>query len=173
MRIPKRGEKGFTLIELLIVVAILGVLAAVIIPNVSRFFGSGEEEARKTEKSSVQLAVGMMLSDNDLSSVPVPVEANRTNDMNAFPDSTSSPIFPAAPEAPGKVTDPEGYDYTNTEVGYVLYGHDITGSLDPINPNPDQIDVNYLPTATTDYYYTIDSSGTVHQYEATGDEIID
>jgi len=30
MRLPKKGEKGFTLIELLIVVAILGVLAAVV-----------------------------------------------------------------------------------------------------------------------------------------------
>ena len=45
MRLPKRGEKGFTLIELLIVVAILGVLAAVVIPNVGRFIGRGESEA--------------------------------------------------------------------------------------------------------------------------------
>jgi len=52
-----RGEKGFTLIELLVVIAILGIIAAVIVPNISKFIGSGTEEAAKTERHNVQLAV--------------------------------------------------------------------------------------------------------------------
>ena len=72
MSLPKRGEKGFTLIELLIVVAILGVLAAVIIPNVGRFMGRGEAEARRTERRSVEAAVIAMMSENGITSIPNP-----------------------------------------------------------------------------------------------------
>lgn len=162
MRMPKRGEKGFTLIELLIVVAILGVLAAVIIPNVSRFFGSGEEEARNTERSNVQLAVDTMMLDNAISTLPTNTDwpdsvAAATQDMTDFPDGTSVVVTAQ------KLTDPDGYAYTVTDAdGYILFGHDITGTANP----DDGTDINYLRDNSTTYFYSVDNDGTVHQYSS-------
>ena len=51
-----RGEKGFTLIELLIVVAILAIIAAVIIPNISRFMTTGQLAAANSEAENVKTA---------------------------------------------------------------------------------------------------------------------
>ena len=92
MRIPRRGEKGFTLIELLIVVAILGVLAAVVIPNVGRFIGRGKTEAAATELSSIQSAVVSMMVDQNLATLATAnitshdIAGEATNDMSDFPD---------------------------------------------------------------------------------------
>ncbi len=86
MRLPKKGEKGFTLIELLIVVAILGVLAAVVIPNVGRFIGRGETEAAETELSNIQSATIAMMTDQGLPTLGSNFTASATNDMTLFPD---------------------------------------------------------------------------------------
>ncbi|MFC2056286.1 type IV pilin protein [Chloroflexota bacterium] len=95
MRIPKKGEKGFTLIELLIVVAILGVLAAVVIPNVGRFIGRGETEAGQTELSNIQSAVVAMMVDTGLSvftdnATLRDVGVGPTNNMAIFPQTEYS-----------------------------------------------------------------------------------
>ncbi|MFC2051929.1 type II secretion system protein [Chloroflexota bacterium] len=149
MSLPKRGEKGFTLIELLIVVAILGVLAAVVIPNVGRFIGRGETEAAATELSNVQSAVEAMMVDNGLETLPTPVGV-ATSNMSAFPDTTA---------AGSKGTDPNGNTYqAGDKAGFLLYQHDVIGDNNAVTGL-----VNYVATEVTKGTYVVNAQGTVNQ----------
>ena len=60
----KTSQKGFTLIELLVVISILGILAAVVILNITRYIGAGLNETGATELSNVQTAVAAYMVDN-------------------------------------------------------------------------------------------------------------
>ncbi len=153
MRMPKRGEKGFTLIELLIVVAILGVLAAVVIPNVGRFIGRGEEEAKETEFANIQSAVHSMMTDNELSALITPVTLS-TNNMAAFPDTTTN-------TARGNDVLGNAYDGSDKD-GFLLFQHDRIADSGTGNLS------NYVATNATAYYYDVDLQGTVTQYDTVG-----
>jgi len=159
MRIRKRGEKGFTLIELLIVVAILGVLAAVVIPNVGRFIGRGETEASATEFTNIQAAVVAMMVDNVLSELPAAtfiLEGAATANMSTFPSNAVC--------ATGKIRGPKQdgttdlYGLGTDKNGYYLYQHDIYADGSAIADL-----VNYVATEMTKGTYYVDKSGTVYR----------
>ena len=66
----KRGQKGFTLIELMIVVAIIGILAAIAIPQFSKYRARGYMASVRTDGKNAHTAVVAYLGDNPGVAIP-------------------------------------------------------------------------------------------------------
>lgn len=73
------SEQGFTLTELLIVVAILGILIAVVLPNFDGLIGGAKSNAGAAELNIVQTAVDAKLANTSASTTAAITTA--TSDM--------------------------------------------------------------------------------------------
>ncbi len=60
-----KGKKGFTLIELMIVVAIIGILAAIAIPNFLKFQAKAKQSEAKQNLGAIYTAMMSYFSSND------------------------------------------------------------------------------------------------------------
>jgi len=58
-----KKDKGFTLIEILIVLAVLGILAAVVVPNMTGFLGRGKDRSYEADMRTLQASVDSYYTD--------------------------------------------------------------------------------------------------------------
>src|SRR5690554_6146121 len=82
---PARGQKGFTLIELMIVVAIIGILAAIAIPAYQNYTIRARVSEAASVAASVKTAVGIYTSDvGDLPATLAALSPYVTSDSTGY-----------------------------------------------------------------------------------------
>ncbi len=107
--IPRMRSAGFTLIELLTVIAIIGILAAIIIPTVGKARESAQRAVDASNLHEIVKAAMLYANDNN-DRLPDPQqEIARTNREITTPDGGAVFLWPALLARKGTLQDPSFY----------------------------------------------------------------
>ena len=96
MGIHQRVQKGFTLIELMIVVAIIGILAAIAIPQYQDYVAKSQVSRAVSELSSYKTGIEDRLNNGVLTIKGADVGWVQTNLSNADPFTAAGTTFTSA-----------------------------------------------------------------------------
>jgi len=87
----KKGKKGFTLIELMIVVAIIGILAAIAIPRFANLLEKSREGATKGNLSSIRSSISLYYSEKE-GVWPTDMSSSFTSYLFPIPPAKATPL---------------------------------------------------------------------------------
>lgn len=107
-------KKGFTLIELLIVIAIIGIMVALILPNLAGARERARDSRRKADLNSVQTALRLYY--NDTQSFPASLTWNSS--LKSLDNVTT--YMALLPTDPSSSTTIKLYTYTPSSDGYIV-----------------------------------------------------
>ena len=147
MRLKNRSAKGFTLIELMIVVAIIGILAAVAVPKFADLVTKSKEASVKGSIGAVRSALSIYYGDTE-GSYPSNLFTGLTTGNKYMPASGGSPSlgrFEIPSNNNGNPGHKTGYYSNATAEAAVYYDIDGTNGVTPQDPGTQAL--VYMATA--------------------------
>ena len=123
-----QDQRGFTLIELVVVIGIIVALAAVIVPLLAQFSGTGAAAAQDAEWDFVQTTIDTMMADNEITTVSPSTASTRISDtLDWDPSATTETLAAYTRDAN------TGYCYEWASSGTVTAQYELDTSTTPVS----------------------------------------